>query len=195
MIKRLFVDFKKPLKDLRYNSVNKENLEYFKGLATVLTENLDNYNRDYIGIYNGASRVVLKPVSTLAVQKIIKYCNEKTLPLCVQSGNTGLVGGSVPVYDEVILSLSAMSSVLDFDQDLGTVLTQSGKVLAEISSFCEEKGFSVPVDLGAKGSCMIGGNVATNAGGNRLIRYHSLKENVLSLTVVTGKGEILNCKD
>lgn len=155
------------------------------------------------------------------------YCNSRNLAVNPQGGNTGLVGGSVPVYDELILSTSLMNKILNFDSisgkfkswiqnkcfaigwqipdkcvfdlwilvlkilkdhffSLSGVLTcQAGCVLENLSFYLEERDYIMPLDLGAKGSCQIGGNVATNAGGLRLLRYGSLHGTVLGLELVS----------
>lgn len=127
-----------------------------------------------------------------------------------QGGNTGLVGGSVPVHDEIILSTALMNTIRSFDSisgrcraaicrlggalaqtlrdvlSLSGILTcQAGCVLEDLSLFLEQRDHIMPLDLGAKGSCHIGGNVATNAGGLRLLRYGSLHGTVLGLEVVS----------
>lgn len=124
-----------------------------------------------------------------------------------QGGNTGLVGGSVPVYDEIILSTALMNNIRSFDSvsgrcpaaawrpggprsepspHLSGILTcQAGCVLEDLSLYLEERDHIMPLDLGAKGSCHIGGNMATNAGGLRLLRYGSLHGTVLGLEVVS----------
>lgn len=137
-----------------------------------------------------------------------RYCNERHLAVCPQGGNTGLVGGSVPVFDEIILSTSLMNQVMTFDNISGVfarchhnftrvqkvniliwlpgILTcQAGCVLENLSHYLEERDFIMPLDLGAKGSCHIGGNVSTNAGGLRLLRYGSLRGTVLGVEVVS----------
>jgi len=110
-----------------------------------------------------------------------------------QGGKTGLVGGSVPVFDEIVLSTSLMNQIKSFDEISGIVICQSGVVLSALDSYLEEKGYTIPIDLGAKGSCQIGGNVATNAGGVRLLRYGSLHGTVLGLEVVQADGKIIDC--
>eukprot|EP00005_Dracoamoeba_jomungandri_P013049 CAMPEP_0174277288 /NCGR_PEP_ID=MMETSP0439-20130205/60851_1 /TAXON_ID=0 /ORGANISM="Stereomyxa ramosa, Strain Chinc5" /LENGTH=389 /DNA_ID=CAMNT_0015369597 /DNA_START=501 /DNA_END=1667 /DNA_ORIENTATION=+ len=119
------------------------------------------------------------------------YCSEKNIAVVPQGGNTGLVGGSVPVYDELILSTEKMDKVVSFDSVSGILVAQSGCILEKLDNYLQEKGFIMPLDLGAKGSCHIGGNVATNAGGLRVVRYGSLKGNVLGLEVVTADGTII----
>ncbi|KAG2445426.1 hypothetical protein HXX76_000047 [Chlamydomonas incerta] len=142
------------------------------------------FNRDWQKKYEGKSSVALRPRSTEQVSEVLRYCSSRRLAVVPQGGNTGLVGGSVPVFDEVVLSTAAMNKVLEFDEVSGTLVAQAGCVLAALDEHVGSKGFMMPLDLGAKGSCQIGGNVSTNAGGLRLVRYGSLHGSVLGLEVV-----------
>lgn len=107
-------------------------------------------------------------------------------------GNTGLVGGTWADEDEIILTTERMNAIEGFDETLGAVRTQAGVVLQTLDDFARTKKCVMPLDLGSKGSCMIGGNLATNAGGIRLIRFGSLRGSVLGIKVVTGDGTILD---
>lgn len=102
------------------------------------------------------------------------------------------VGGSVPVFDEVIISMGLMNKVEHIDEYSGIVRCQSGVVLENLEAIVREKGLVVPLDLGAKGTCHIGGNVSTNAGGLRLVRYGNLHGSVLGVEAVLSDGKILN---
>ncbi|KAM6178893.1 D-2-hydroxyglutarate dehydrogenase, mitochondrial isoform 1-T1 [Rhynchocyon petersi] len=104
-----------------------------------------------------------------------------------------MVGGSVPVFDEVILSSALMNQVVSFHSLSGVLVCQAGCILDNLSRFLEDRDFIMPLDLGAKGSCHIGGNVATNAGGLRFLRYGSLHGSILGLEVVLANGTVLNC--
>ncbi|XP_062050484.1 D-2-hydroxyglutarate dehydrogenase, mitochondrial isoform X3 [Lepus europaeus] len=104
-----------------------------------------------------------------------------------------MVGGSVPVFDEVILSTALMNQIISFHSVSGILVCQAGCVLEELSQYVEARDFIMPLDLGAKGSCHIGGNVATNAGGLRFLRYGSLRGTVLGLEVVLVDGTVLDC--
>lgn len=174
---------------------------------TTEANELEQYNADWMGKYRGRSRVVLRPKSTQDVSKIMKHCWERRIGVVPQGGNTGLVGaytppfaasshlwigGSVPVNDEVVLSLSSMNNVRSFDPVSGALIADAGCVLEVLSQHIAPHGYIMPVDLGAKGSCHIGGNVATNAGGLRLLRYGSLHGTVLGLEVVLPDGTIID---
>jgi len=147
-------------------------------------EDLSAYNQDWMGKYKGASQLVLRPKTTAQVSQILQYCNTKHLALVPQAGNTSLVIGSVPIYDEIVLSTSLMNKVIEFDPIAGTLVCQAGCILEHVNKYLEERGFIMPLDLAAKGSCQIGGNIAAGAGGLRFLRYKSLHANVLGYVVV-----------
>ncbi|TPX32062.1 hypothetical protein SmJEL517_g04764 [Synchytrium microbalum] len=161
----------------------------------VLTDksDLEQYNTDWFKKYKGNAQAVLLPKSTQDVSSIMKYCYENTIAVCIQSGNTGLVGGSIPVHDEVIISMAKMNKIEAFDYLSGIVTVEAGVVLETLDNYLRDQGYTVPLDLGAKGSCMIGGNISTNAGGLRYLKYGSLHGTVLALEVVLADGTIMKC--
>ena len=142
--------------------------------------------------YKGHTKLVIKPVSAEEVSKVLSYCNDNMLAIVPQGGNSGLVGGSVPVYDEIVISTSRMNKIRSFDEVSGTLVVDAGCILEVVDRFLAEKNHIFPLDLGAKGSCQIGGNVATNAGGLRLLRYGSLHGNVLGIEAVLPDGTIMD---
>lgn len=131
------------------------------------------------------SKCILKPKTTHEVSAILKFCNTHNLAVCPQGGNTGLVGGSVPVFDEIVLSTTLMNQIISVDDISGAVVCQSGCILETLDSHLAKYDLMVPLDLGAKASCNIGGNVSTNAGGLRLLRYGNLHGSVLGLEAVS----------
>ncbi|KDO30832.1 hypothetical protein SPRG_04733 [Saprolegnia parasitica CBS 223.65] len=151
------------------------------------------FNSDWLNKYHGHSQLVLRPKSTQEVSDILKYCNEKKLAVVPQGGNTGLVGGSVPVHDEIILSLGNMNQVEAFDETSGIIVCQAGCILENLDAYAGKYGYMMPLDLGAKGTCQIGGNAATNAGGLRLLRYGSLHGSILGIEAVLADGTIVDC--
>ena len=159
---------------------------------------LEKYNVDWTGHYRGFASIVVRPRSTDEVSRIMRYCNERRIGIVPQGGNTGLVGGSVSISSkEIILSLEKMDNIESYFEkvaidDDSVVRAEAGCVLQDVQDFAAKKGYLVPVDLGAKGTCHIGGNVSTNAGGVYYYRYGSLHANVLGLEVVTPAGDILN---
>jgi len=155
-------------------------------------EDLIPFNKCWMEKYQGAAQVALKPKNTEQVSAILRYCNDKRIAVVPQGGNTGLVGGSVPVHDEIVLSTSLLNEIESFSAQDAVVVCGAGCILQSLDSHLAEKGFMVPLDLGAKGSCQIGGNVATNAGGLRLVRYGSLHGTVLGVEAVLADGTIVD---
>ncbi|XP_004743866.1 D-2-hydroxyglutarate dehydrogenase, mitochondrial isoform X2 [Mustela putorius furo] len=185
-----------PVTRLPFSVVSSEDLAAFERILPggVVTdpEVLEASNVDWLRTVRGCSKVLLRPRTSQEVARILRYCHEKNLAVNPQGGNTGMVGGSVPVFDEIILSTTLMNRVISFNSVSGTLVCQAGCVLEELSRYVEERGFVMPLDLGAKGSCHIGGNVATNAGGLRFLRYGSLHGTVLGLEVLAD-GTVLDC--
>nr|XP_033341554.1 D-2-hydroxyglutarate dehydrogenase, mitochondrial [Megalopta genalis] len=156
-------------------------------------EECESYNIDYSKIVRGKSSLVLKPKTTEEVSAILKYCNKNRLAVCPQSGNTGLVGGSVPVFDEIVVSMKLMNKIIETNELAGVLTCEAGCVLENLDNHLSDVGLMMPIDLGAKGSCLIGGCVSTNAGGLRLLRYGNLHGNVLGLEAVKANGDVVDC--
>uniref|UniRef100_A0A672TAR1 D-2-hydroxyglutarate dehydrogenase, mitochondrial n=1 Tax=Sinocyclocheilus grahami TaxID=75366 RepID=A0A672TAR1_SINGR len=168
---------------LPFSRVTQEDLAFFRTLLPGRTitdpDLLKSSNVDWLKTVEGNNEVLLRPKTTEEVSQILRSRN---LEVCPHRGNTGLVGGSVPVFDEIILSTSLMNQVITFDNISGILTCQAGCVLKNLSNYLEERDFIIPLDLGVKGSCHIGGNVSTNAGGLRLGQFWVLAD-----------GWILNC--
>lgn len=196
-----------PLTSIRYphvtragfSEVTSEDVTKFREIlpeaSRVLTnpDEVSSYNRDWMGQYRGSSQVVLRPKTTSEVSAILKYCNDRQLAVVPQGGNTGLVGGSTPVFDEVIISTQLMNNIISLDKTSGVLVCQAGCVLEQLNEHLEKSDLMMPLDLGSKGSCNIGGNVSTNAGGIRLLRYGSLHGSVLGVEAVMANGEVIDC--
>lgn len=161
------------------------------GVSHDATDDLEAFNCDWMRKYKGHTKLVLKPGSTEQVSKILKYCNENMLAVVPQGGNSGLVGGSVPVFDEIVINMSRMNTIRSFDETSGALVIDAGVILEMADRYLVDKNHIFPLDLGAKGSCQIGGNVATNAGGLRLLRYGSLHGNILGMEAVLPDGTIM----
>ncbi|QDZ18998.1 FAD-binding domain-containing protein [Chloropicon primus] len=145
-----------------------------------------------MGKYKGEGSLAVRPKTTEEVSRILKHCNERNLAVVPQGGNTGLVGGSVPVFDEIIVSMARLNEVKSIDPLSGVLVCQAGCILQHLDDRVAKEGLMMPLDLGAKGSCHIGGNISTNAGGIRYLRYGSLHGSVLGLEVVLANGEVLD---
>lgn len=129
------------------------------------------------------------------MSQILKYCNAKNIAVAPQGGNTGLVGGSVPVFDEIILSLKKFNKVEGFDPVSGVLSCEAGCVLEKLNEDVLLKhGYEVPLDLGAKGSCHIGGNASTHAAGKYFVKHGPLRGNILGMEVVVADGTVLNMR-
>lgn len=181
-----------------YKVLGSEDIEYFQSILRpegVVTdeEALATHNTDWLNKYHGKSRLLLKPKTTEEVSKILSYCNKTRLAVVPQGGNTGVVGGSVPVFDEIILSTASMNQIESFDTVSGILTSQAGCILENLDTHAAKQGYMMPLDLGAKGTCQIGGNVSTNAGGLRLLRYGSLHGSVIGLEAVLADGTVLDC--
>ncbi|KAL8978762.1 MAG: hypothetical protein Q9177_006314, partial [Variospora cf. flavescens] len=162
------------------------------GFSADTSADLEPFNSDWMRKYRGQTKLVIKPKSTDEMSKVLEYCDRNMLAVVPQGGNSGLVGGSVPVFDEIIISTSRMDRIRSFDPVSGTLVLDAGCILEVVEQFLHTKGHTFPLDLGAKGSCQVGGNVATNAGGLRLLRYGSLHGNVLGLEAVLPDGTVMD---
>ncbi|NXC37560.1 D2HDH protein, partial [Penelope pileata] len=185
------------LRRLPFSPLSPGDVAFFEGVmpgrVVSSPEELEQHNVDWLRSVRGCSTLLLKPQTAAEVSRVLRYCYERNLAVTPQGGNTGLVGGSVPVFDEIILSTALMNQIISFDTVSGILVCQAGCILEKLNEHLEERGFIMPLDLGAKGSCHIGGNVATNAGGLRLLRYGSLRGTVLGLEVVLADGTVLDC--
>ncbi|KAF1832160.1 hypothetical protein BDW02DRAFT_503660 [Decorospora gaudefroyi] len=190
-------------RDSKFSKVNEDHVKYFQdllgsdsavidGVTKDASEDIEPFNSDWMRKFRGHTKVVLKPSSTEEVSKILKYCNDNMLAVVPQGGNTGLVGGSVPVFDEIVINMQKMNQIRSFDEVSGILVADAGVILENADNFLAEKNHIFPLDLGAKGSCYIGGNVATNAGGLRLLRYGSFHGNVLGLEAVLPDGTVVD---
>ena len=138
------------------------------------------------------ARLIVRPQSTDEVSKILSICNEQEQSIVVHGGVTGLVYGTRTSEDQIILSLERMNKIEEVDLIGRTMTCQSGVTLQDIQERAEELDMIFPLDLGARGSCSIGGNVSTNAGGNRVIRFGMTRDSVLGIEAVTPDGTILS---
>ena len=152
----------------------------------------ERYARDWIGKHVGATPLVVRPRSTGEVAAVLAAAAELGVPLVPQGGNTGMVGGGVPRAGEVVLSVERLNAIEDFDDGSATVRVQAGVVLETLQGFLAERGCDMPVDLGGRGSCQIGGMIATNAGGTKVLRYGHMREQVRGLEAVLADGTVVS---
>ena len=148
-----------------------------------------------VHVWNDASieaLVILRPTTTAQVSEILKICDRANQPVVAHGGRTGLVQSSITVANDVIISLERMNQIEEIDEVGRTMTVQAGVPLQMLQDKAEEAGLFFPVDLGARGSCQIGGNVSTNAGGNRVIRFGMMRDNVLGLEAVLADGTVMS---
>jgi FAD/FMN-containing dehydrogenase len=166
------------------------------GGAQVLVQPKDTapYFTDWRRRYRAEAECVVRPASTAEVADVVRLCAGQGVALVPQGGNTGLCGGSVPTAGrrEIVLSLARMNRVREIDALNDTLTAEAGCILAEIQRAADEAGRLFPLSLGAEGSCMIGGNLSTNAGGVNVLRYGNARDQVLGLEVVLSDGRIWN---
>ena len=157
-------------------------------------KNMDAYLSDWRNQFHGSSPLILKPLDSQMVSKILKICNENKVAVVPQGGNTGLVGGSIPSNsgDEIIISLEKMNKIINTDLINYTMTLEAGCILSNVQNAALNADRFFPLSLAAEGSCQIGGNLATNAGGTGVLRYGNAKELVLGLEVVLADGSIIN---
>ena len=152
---------------------------------------LEHYGRDWTRRWTPAPLAIALPGSVEEVQAIVRWANEQAVAIVPSGGRTGLSGGAVAANGELVLSLERMQRVLGFDAVDRTLTVQAGMILQHVHDAARQHGLIYPVDFAARGSCSIGGNIATNAGGIRVIRYGNTREWIAGLKVVAGNGELL----
>ena len=170
-----------------------ESLRQIVGAAQVLTDgDLSAYELDWRKRYRGRAAAVVRPGSTAEVAAVLRACAAAGVSVVPQGGNTGLVGGGVPDDSgrQVLLSLGRLQAVRQIDPANLTMTVEAGCILETLQSVAAAQGLLFPLSLAAEGSCTIGGNLATNAGGTQVLRYGNARELCLGLEVVTAQGEI-----
>lgn len=168
-----------------------DRLREIVGPAGLITDSADMtpYLTETRGLWSGESPVVARPASTAEVSAVVRACAEAGTPIVPQGGNTGLCGGAV-AQGEVIVSLGRMNRVRAIDPVNFTMTVDAGCVLADLQTAAAGHDRLFPLSLGAEGSCQIGGNLSTNAGGTAVIRYGNTRELTLGLEVVLPNGDI-----
>ena len=163
------------------------------GPSHVLTdpEMVASYTTDWTGRFRGRSPAVVRPGSTEEAAEVVRLCRRHGVALVPQGGNTGMVGGGVPLHDEVVVSMRRLGGA-HADPVAGQVRAGAGATLAEVQAAAREAGWAYGVDLGGRDSATIGGNVATNAGGLRVLRYGDTRSQLLGVEAVLGTGEVIS---
>jgi FAD/FMN-containing dehydrogenase len=166
------------------------------GRAGVRTEAEDMapYLKDWRGNYTGAALAIISPASTQEVAAVVRLCVETNTPIVPQGGNTGLVGGGIPDASgtAIVLSLRRMNRIRDIDLGNNAMTVDAGCILQQVQEAAEAAERYFPLSLAAEGSCTIGGNLSTNAGGTAVLRYGNSRDLVLGIEAVTPDGKIWN---
>jgi FAD/FMN-containing dehydrogenase len=166
------------------------------GSAQVLTATADMapYLTDWRGRFHGRALAVVRPGDTAEVAAVVRACADLRVPIVPQGGNTGQCGGATPddQGNAIVLSLARMKRVRAIDPDNATLTAEAGVPLAAVQQAAAEKGLLFPLSLAAEGSCTIGGNLSTNAGGTAVLRFGNARELVLGIEVVLADGRVWN---
>ncbi len=177
-----------------YKKINQQDLAYFS--AFISAERLisgeaivEEYAKDELGTVKNFPELVIKALSAAEISKIMRYCNDNKIPVTVRGSGTGLVGGCVPLEGGIVLETTLMDQILELDEENLVLTVEPGVLLMDIASYIEPKGYFYAPDPGEK-SATIGGNIATNAGGMRAVKYGVTRDWVLALEVVLPNGEI-----
>ncbi len=159
----------------------------------VLTDpqNLKIYGKDWLKYFEPKAQAVVFPKSTLEVQKLVIWARKNKVGLIPSGGRTGLSGAAVALNNEIVVSFDKMNRILELNEIDRVVHLEPGVITETLQKYLWDKGHYYPVDFAAKGSSHIGGNIATNAGGVKVLRYGLTRDQISSLEVVTGAGEIL----
>ena len=170
-----------------------EQLARIVGAANVLVDgDLSAYELDWRKRSRGKALAVVRPGNVLEVAAVVKATSAAGASIVAQGGNTGLVGGSIPDESgsQIVLSLQRMNKIRSLDADNLTMTVEAGCILQTLQEMAEKAGLLFPLSLAAEGSCTIGGNLATNAGGTQVVRYGNARDLCLGVEVVTAQGEI-----
>ncbi len=150
---------------------------------------------DWTGRFRGATPAVVRPGSTAEVAAVLRLCAERGIAVVPQGGNTGLVGGSIPLHDELVLDLRRFTALEPVDTIAGQVTAGAGVTLAHLQSHVRATGWDYGIDLGARDSATIGGTIATNAGGVHVVRHGSTRRQVVGIEAVLSDGSVLRRLD
>lgn len=152
------------------------------------------YLTDWRGRFTGRAQAVVRPANTQEIAEVVKLCVRYEVPMVTQGGNTGLCGGATPSNkgDAVLILTTRLNHILNVDTVNDAITVQAGCILQQVQEAAAKHERLFPLSLGAEGSCTIGGNLATNAGGTQVLRYGNARDLVLGIEVVTPEGDILN---
>jgi len=151
----------------------------------------ERYRVDWTGRFRADNATVVRPANTEEVAAVVRACRENGVAIVAQGGNTGLVGGGVPLDGEIVLSLERFNTIEVVNEVAGHVLVGAGATLASVQAAARDAGWAYGVDIASRGTATIGGTVATNAGGLHVLRYGDTRRQVMGVELVTGAGDVL----
>ena len=180
---------------MNYSKINNEDINFLESLCgkeRVFTEERINedFSHDELSGVSQYPEILVEVSSTEEVSKIMKYASSRNIPVTPRGQGTGLVGGSVAIHGGIMMNMSSMNKIIELDEENLTLTVEPGVLLMEISKFVEEHDLFYPPDPGEK-SATIGGNINTNAGGMRAVKYGVTRDYVRGLEVVLADGEVM----
>ncbi len=152
----------------------------------------EKYQHDWSADAPGIPGAVVRPSTTRALSEVLALCHSLDQSVVVQGGLTGLTGGGIPKSGEIAINLERMTGIEELDRDAMTMTVKAGTPLQVIQEAADEAGFIFPLDLGARGTCNIGGNISTNAGGNQVLRFGMTRNLVMGLEAVMADGTVIS---
>ena len=153
---------------------------------------MGSYAVDWTGRFNGAASAVIRPGNGGEVGAVVELCRDAGVALVPQGGNTGLVGGGVPLHGEAVLSLGRLTRIFDVDQIGGQLTAEAGASVSEVQAAARAAGWAYGIDLGSRDSATVGGTIATNAGGLQVLRYGATRAQLLGIEAVLGTGSVVS---
>jgi glycolate oxidase len=184
------------MRSMEYKKIESKDIEYILSVIgdkerVLFGEAInEDYSHDELGSVKRMPDLVVQPLSTEEVSKVMKYAHENTIPVTPRGSGTGLVGAAVPIHGGIIIDLSKMNKILELDEENLTLTVEPGVLLMEILKFVEEHDLMYPPDPGEK-TATIAGNINTNAGGMRAVKYGVTRDYVRGLELVLPNGEII----
>ena len=177
-------------------TLGRNKIDEFQSLVKnqILVSENDQYLTDWRGVFKGKTNFVIFPESTKEVSSVVKLAFKNGIPIVPQGGNTGLCGGATPdqTGNSILMNLTKLNQIRSIDLTGNTITVEAGCILEGIHNEVDKKNKVFPINLAAKGSCTIGGNLATNAGGNNVLKYGSTRDLVLGIEAVLPDGKIIN---
>jgi len=178
-----------------YKSIDQNDIKFFSeivGSDYCIKDNLLDYSHDETEDIRSMPAIVLKPANTAEIAQILKYCNEKLIVITARGAGSGLAGGAIPLKDSVVVSMERFDKIISIDERNLQATVEPGVITEYLQNAVKDLGLFYPPDPASRAFCFIGGNVSTNSGGPRAVKYGVVKDYVLNLEVVIANGEIIN---